>query len=54
MLKLINRVTGTTMYVADYRVADYLAAGHKLAVKTVKPKTTTKKGKPQPKKTVKK
>lgn len=31
MIKLINRVTGTEMWVADNRVEKYLAAGHKLA-----------------------
>lgn len=32
MIKLINRNTGTTMWVANERVAEYLAAGHKPAV----------------------
>lgn len=31
MIKLINRTTGTAMWVADNRVNDYLAKGHKLA-----------------------
>lgn len=31
MIKFINRVTGTEMWVADSRVEEYLAAGHKLA-----------------------
>lgn len=31
MIKLINRITGTTMWVADNRAAEYLARGHKLA-----------------------
>ena len=37
MIKLINKITGTEMWVADDRVDKYLAAGHKLAVKPVKP-----------------
>lgn len=31
MIKLINRVTGTEMWVADDRLKKYLAAGHKPA-----------------------
>ena len=31
MIKLINRVTGSVMWVADDRAEKYLAAGHKLA-----------------------
>ena len=31
MVKLINWLTGTTMYVAEDRLDKYLAAGHKLA-----------------------
>lgn len=33
MIKLINKLTGTEMWVADNRLEEYLAAGHKLAVK---------------------
>ena len=29
MVKMINRITGTEMYVADDRVSEYAAAGHK-------------------------
>ncbi len=54
MILLINKITGTEMWVADERVAEYLAAGHKPAVevppapplpkkKPVAKKTTTKK-----------
>ena len=32
MIKLINKFTGTEMYVAENRVEEYLAAGHKPAV----------------------
>lgn len=32
MVKLINSLTGTEMFVADDRKEEYLAAGHKLAV----------------------
>lgn len=55
MLRFINGITGTEMFVADERKDEYLAAGHRLAAsatettekapakpKTVK-KTTTKK-----------
>ncbi len=31
MVKFINRLTGTEMWVADERVDEYKAAGHKLA-----------------------
>ena len=31
MIKLINKTTGTPMWVADERVKEYLAAGHKSA-----------------------
>ena len=33
MVKMINALFGNEMYVADDRVEEYLAAGHKLAVK---------------------
>jgi hypothetical protein len=32
MIKMVNRITGTEMWVADNRVGEYMAAGHKLAV----------------------
>lgn len=32
MILLINKITGTEMWVADDRAAEYLAAGHKPAV----------------------
>ena len=35
MVKLINKVTGTEMWVADDRADEYLKAGHKPAVKPV-------------------
>lgn len=31
MTKMIDRATGVSMWVADNRVEEYLAAGHKLA-----------------------
>lgn len=31
MVAFINRLTGSTMYVADNRVDEYLAAGHTVA-----------------------
>ena len=36
MTKMIDRATGVSMYVADNRVDEYLAAGHKLAADTPK------------------
>lgn len=55
MVKLINAVTGTDMYVAESRLVEYIAEGHKLAVevppapplpkkKTVAKKTAARKG----------
>lgn len=32
MIKLINAITGTDMWVADERKEEYLRAGHKLAL----------------------
>lgn len=49
MIRLVNKVTGTDMFVAENRVDKYLAAGHKLAAKPV----TAPKEEPK-KKTVKK
>lgn len=45
MVKFINKTTGSVMYVADERVEEYKAAGHKLAAKpeTPKKKQTAKK-----------
>lgn len=41
MVKFINRLTGTEMWVADERVDEYKAAGHKLAAENAeKPKKT--------------
>lgn len=31
MVKMTNKLTGSTMWVADNRVEEYKAAGHKLA-----------------------
>ena len=39
MVKFINKLTGSEMWVADDRVEEYKAAGHKLAaVNAEKPK----------------
>ncbi len=47
MIKMIDRFTGVEMWVADERVEEYKAAGHKLAADhekpTEKPKRTRKK-----------
>ena len=40
MVKFINRLTGSEMWVADDRVEEYKAAGHKPAAETEKPKKT--------------
>ena len=38
MIKFVNRVTGTEMWVADDRVDEYKAAGHALAAVPVSEK----------------
>ena len=38
MVKLINKLTGGTMYVADERAEEYKAAGNKPAVEPLPPK----------------
>lgn len=49
MVKMINAAFGNEMWVADNRVEEYMAAGHKLAAKppaekpTEKPKRRTRK-----------
>jgi hypothetical protein len=35
MIKMIDRFTGVEMWVADNRVEEYMAAGHKLAASDV-------------------
>lgn len=35
MVKLINKLTGGVMFVAEERVEEYTAAGYKLAAETV-------------------
>ena len=37
MVKFINRLTGSEMWVAEDRAEEYKAAGHKLAASDVKP-----------------
>lgn len=54
MIEMVNRATGTTMWVADDRVQDYLRAGHSLAMEIIEPEPKVKDGKLQPKRTVKK
>ena len=39
MIKLINNLTGTEMWVAEDRLNEYLAAGHKLAAAPVEETT---------------
>lgn len=45
MTELINVTTGTQMWVADDRVDEYIAAGHKLAAAPTKEKPTEDKPK---------
>lgn len=35
MIKMINRITGTEMYVDDERVSEYKALGHHTTVPTI-------------------
>lgn len=42
MVKFVNKLTGSEMWVAKDRVEEYLAAGHKLAEKKSPPKKTTR------------
>lgn len=42
MVKFINKTTRTVMYVADERVEEYKAAGHKPAAKPTQKKTEKK------------
>lgn len=56
MVKLINKYTGTEMWVADERVEEYKAAGHKSAAfssKAIEPTAEPVVEKIQEKKTVK-
>lgn len=43
MVKLVNRTTGTIMWVHESRLEEYLAAGHRLAAPPEKPKRKTTK-----------
>ena len=40
MIRMINGITGTTMWVSEDRLEEYLKAGHKLATPPVKPRPT--------------
>lgn len=44
MVKLINMLTGNAMWVAEDRVEEYLAKGHKRPVAPTVPKKPVKKG----------
>ena len=54
MIEFMNGFTGTLMQVADERVEEYLAAGHKLAAKTAPVAIEPVKKEKPVKKTVKK
>lgn len=51
MVKMVNKTTGSFMYVSEDRLEEYKAAGHKLAANTSKP---AKQSEPKAKKTTKK
>ena len=51
MVRFINKYTGTDMWVADDRVEEYKAAGHKLAAFDTKPAEEEPKSKSKAKKT---
>lgn len=42
MVEMVNAYTGTSMWVADDRVDEYKAAGHKLAAISTEEKPTEK------------
>lgn len=48
MIKFINGWTGTDMWVAETRVEEYIAAGHKLAADPPEVPTVTEKPKLKP------
>lgn len=54
MVKFINRTHGNEMWVADDRVDEYKAAGHKLAASSITTKKEPEEKKPETKKPVKK
>lgn len=51
MIKMINRTTGTEMWVHETRLDEYLEAGHKLAPAPEPPKTVRRTRKQKPDKT---
>ena len=54
MIRLINAFTGSTMWVSEDRLEEYLKAGHKLATPPVKPMPTEPVQRPPKKKAAKK
>lgn len=54
MVKFINAYTGTEMWVAEDRVEEYKAAGHKLAAADAVKPTEDEEPKPKRRKTTKK
>ncbi|MBQ6121427.1 MAG: hypothetical protein IJI59_06765 [Clostridia bacterium] len=50
MVRLINRTTGTEMWVHETRLQEYLALGHQLAPAPEPPKSAPKKPRTAPKK----
>lgn len=43
MVKFINRLTGSEMYVSEERAEEYKKAGHKVAIEPAPKKKTTRK-----------
>lgn len=54
MIRMVNTVTGSTMFVHESRLDEYLAAGHKLAVPPVTPDSTPIRRPPAKKKSAEK
>ena len=54
MIRMINKITGSTMWVHESRLEEYLEAGHSLASLPEKPKPTEPVKRPPAKKKTKK
>jgi hypothetical protein len=54
MIRMINNITGSTMWVAESRLDEYLGAGHKLASLPAKPAPAEPVKRPPAKKSTKK
>lgn len=54
MIRMINGITGSTMWVSEDRLEEYLKAGHRLATPPVKPVPAEPVKRPPKKKAAKK